>query len=106
MESCEVRGVVEARADHDSRVIRREMLIERALVERARLAIDGDEERLEPHRLDVFSEVVCHVGCDALDPLRALEHVPERHGTLENLVQILDVADTFELGEREELSLE
>src|SRR5262245_12960965 len=101
MESCELCGVVEAGADHNSRVLRREMLIQRVLVERARLAIDCDEESLEPHRLDVLSEMIGDIRPDTLNPLGALEHVLERHGALEDGIQILDVTDAFKFSERE-----
>ena len=52
-------------------------LIERLLVEHAGLAVNGDEERLEAHRLDVLAEVLRDEAGDLLDASRRLHHFLE-----------------------------
>ena len=89
------------------RVLRRQVLVERLLVEGARLAVDGDEERLVAHRLDRLAEVL---GDEARRPCSTrsgfLSMFLQRHRPLEDRVQLLDVADALELGQVEELPLQ
>ena len=79
----------------DLRVFRRQDLVERLLVEGARLAVDADEKRLVAQRLDVLAVVVGDVLRDLLHALLALEEVLQVHRAVENLVQLLDVGDAL-----------
>ena len=47
-----------------------------------------------------------HVGRHLLHPVAVLEHVPQRDRLLQNLVQVLDVADALRAGQAEELLLQ
>ncbi|RIE10699.1 hypothetical protein SMC4_01820, partial [Candidatus Cryosericum hinesii] len=47
-----------------------------------------------------------HVGRHLLHPVPILEHVPQCDRLLQNLVQVLDVADALRAGQPEELLLQ
>ena len=102
-----VCGVVLRRRVDDGRVLGRQVAVERLLVERARLAVHADQERLEAHRLDVLAGSARPRTRRSCPPGRGLHHLLELDGAVEDGVQLLGlVADPLGLAQVEELPVQ
>src|SRR3546814_5771963 len=72
------------------RVFRRQVLVERLLVERAGLAVDADEEGLVAERLDVLDEVLRHEPRHLVHALVGLEEGAQVDRAVQDRVEVGD----------------
>ena len=107
MEASQILAVVVAGAVDDLRILRRQVAVERVLVQRARLAVHAHQEGLVAHRLDDVQVVPGDVGGHPLHACGVLEHIAQRDRLLQNTVELLHVVtDALGLLEVEKLAVE
>ena len=86
--------------------LRRQMFVEFPLVERARLAIHGHEERLVAQRLDVLFEMLGDKFGHRRHALVGFQERLQFDGAIQNPVQILDIRDALRLGDFQKFRLQ